>query len=986
MRTIREKITAAALSAAMAAALLPALPLTAQPASAASDYWKFDFGAGGVASGYTGVSASDGYNSARGYGFSSGTNVTNVGASGSGALSDAVQFNNASAKGSYTFCADVPNGLYQVSVWLGNTNRTSVGIENLLQIVNMTGNNAYHTLQVPVSDGQLNLSVFAGKEGYAYTLSALEIKKISDQTHTNPTIWVCGDSTVCNFYPLDSSEQAGWAQMLPQFIDTKQWQVMNQAASGQWARGFMEAGQFDVIEKNGQPGDIYVISIGINDTNSKNNTTEEQYEEIITDMAQRAMKKGMRVILVKQQGRNGDCQRSPLLTGRWYGAALDRVGAALNIEVVDLFKLWQDYCLTKSVDEVNAMYMSDGLHPNRSGATVLAKFMAEAINSGAAAPKEPVSFRDGETVMFVNKESGMYLTVEDGTAADGTNVSQSSSAMPDASNTWKMVKADNDGGYYIYSMLDGGDKYLLDVADAKTANGTNIGIWSKTGSNAQVFRIYQNGDYYHIATAVTDYKSYVGIWAGSHDEKGNAIEWENDGTDNQKWTITAPPSADSLPLMQGDLTGDGRITAADLSRMKQIILANEASEYSRYVQAGDLNDDMKLTADDVRLMAKYLTAQTAAFSDQKYPAAEQRFTDSWREDTNAGYLYKDYVDLDNSTKSNLTFTVHVPVTGNYLCTFHIANGSANDRGMVVSVAGRTEIWKQSFLTTGAWTTWEERGLVLPLAAGVNSILLKSDTSEGGPNFDYLMLSLTDEPIAEPYDPSSGPQQGTTGNAVLYVASDSTAQTYRESYYPQQGWGAFLQDFCTDSLTVENHSIAGRSSKSFYDNGRLTTILDKIKEGDFLLIDFGINDGDSSKSERYAPVCGNADNPANGSFEYYMTFYIKGALDKGATPILMSPTLSIRNATQPFKEGYRNIDSACKMLAAKYNIPYFDLGGAMVSAFNQRDYNTVRSYYMGSTTENGTDFTHFTETGAKEVAKIIMNGLKGMNIPISGYIK
>ena len=61
-------------------------------------------------------------------------------------------------------------------------------------------------------------------------------------------------------------------------------------------------------------------------------------------MAKRAMAKGMRVILVKQQGRNGDCQRNPLLGGRWYGGALDRVGAALNIEVVDLFNLWQNYC------------------------------------------------------------------------------------------------------------------------------------------------------------------------------------------------------------------------------------------------------------------------------------------------------------------------------------------------------------------------------------------------------------------------------------------------------------------------------------------------------------------------------------------------------------------------------------------------------------------------------------------------------------------
>ena len=304
---------------------------------------------------------------------------------------------------------------------------------------------------------------------------------------------------------------------------------------------------------------------------------------------------------------------------------------------------------------------------------------------------------------------------------------------------------------------------------------------------------------------------------------------------------------------------------------------------------------------------------------------------------------------------------------------------------MISVSSSTEIWKQSFLTTGAWTTWEERGIVLPLIAGINYITLKSNTAEGGPNIDYLDLCLTDEPIAQSYDPSQEPQVIDTDKPVIFIASDSTAQSYRADKAPQQGWGYYLQNYFTDNVTVSNHAIAGRSSKSFYDNGRLDTILGQIKAGDYLLIDFGINDGDSSKSERYAPVCGNVNNPTNGSFEYYMTFYIKGALDKGATPILMSPTLSIRNQTQPFKVGYRNIDSACQALARKYNIPYFDLGAAMTNDFNKRDFNTVKGYYLGGAT-GGTDYTHFTETGAQVVAQIICQGIKNLNIDLSKYVK
>ncbi|MBQ6040544.1 MAG: RICIN domain-containing protein [Oscillospiraceae bacterium] len=986
MKQIFRKAAASAVSLAMTAALASAFPAGGgMVASAASDYWKFDFGGNGAASGYTGVSAGDGYNAGRGYGFSSGCNVSNVGASGGGALSDAVRFNNSSPTGGNTFCADVPDGLYQVSVWLGDTNRTSVAIEGMYQIMNMTGNNAYHTLQVPVSDGQLNICACEGKEGYPYSISALEIKKISDTAKTNPTIWVCGDSTVCNYYPLDTSSQAGWAQMLPQFIDTKQWQVMNMAASGQCARGFLDAGQFTVIEKNGQPGDIYVISIGINDTNAKNNTTEQQYAELITDMAQRAMKKGMRVILVKQQGRNGDCQRNPLLTSRWYNNALDPIGASLGIEVVNLFELWQNYCLTKSADEVSSMYLDDGLHPNRKGATVLAQLMADAINSGSS-PSGPQGeeFPAGKTVMFRNLESGMYLTAEGGTAADGTNVSQSSDDTPSAKNLWKFVPAGDEQEYYIYSMVGDGNSYLLDVEDAKTENGTNIGIWSKTNSDAQKFKIVKDGNYYHIATAVTNYRSYIGIWAGSHEEKGNAIEWENDGTDNQKWSVVDPQFAEDLVKLPGDLDDDGAVTAKDLTLLKRLTGASDVP-YS-FLQAADLNSDFKIDASDVKRMTDALSGEAEPFADPKYAASEQIITAGVRENTNAGFAYRDYLNLDNTTESSVVFSVNVPKTGNYLCTFRIANGSANDRAMMIGIEGVTEKWLQSFLTTGAWTTWEERGIVLPMKAGRNFIQLKSNTSEGGPNFDYLEMTYTDEPVAQPYDGSQQQNPVTSDRPVVYVASDSTAQSYGASYAPQQGWGYYLGDNFTDSVTVSNHSIAGRSSKSFYDNGRLNTILDSIKAGDYLIVCFGINDGAASKPERYAPVCNNADNPTEGSFEYYMTYYIKGALEKNATPILMSPSLSIKGASQPFKAGYRNIDSACAALARKYNIPYFDLNAAMVSSFNNLPYDTVYRYYMGSTVQDGTDFTHFTESGAQATAKIICDGIKNMNIDLSKYVK
>ena len=829
MKTILKKLSSLLTGLALTAAMLPTMPMQA---SAASDYWKFDFGAGGTEGGYTGVSASTKYNSGTGYGFSYDCNVSDVSASGWGALSDAVQFKNSTNTGSASFCADVPNGLYQVSVWLGNTNRTSVAAEGMYQLINLMGDNAYDTFQIPVKDGQLNICCCAGKEGYAYTLSALEIKKISDNPVTNPTVWICGDSTVCNYYPLDSSSQAGWGQMLPSVIDTNKWQVRNLAASGQYAKGFVDAGQFTPIETFGHEGDIYFISIGINDTNYSN---ESEYTQVVTDMAKRAMAKGMRVILVKQQGRNGDCQRNPLLTGRWFGGALDSIGKSLNIEVLDLFTLWQNHCMSIGADATTNLYVSgDGLHPNRAGATVLAKLVAENIDFSAGG----------------NPSSG---------------------------------------------------------------------------------------------------------------------------------TQTTEPQQPEAVYKKGDVNNDGVITVSDLTLAKRGLLGSFSDNAAR--KAADLNDDSSVSMADLVLFVQYLTAQISKFPVQeRYYAINASFSEGIKETVNAGFVGEAYLNLDNTSTSNVTFTVNVEQDGNYYMAIRNANGSANNRQMMLSVGGDSRQWLQDFQSTGAWTTWEMRGLVLPLKAGQNSIKFQSYTSEGGPNLDYITLSLTDEPIAEVYDPNaSGQHTNYSSNPVIYIAGDSTAQSYNASYAPQQGWGYYLGDYFNSSVTVSNHSLAGRSSKQFYDNGRLQTILDQMKSGDYLVVCFGINDGAYNKEERYAPCCGFVDNPTYGSFEYYMEFYIEGALAKGGTPVLMSPTLSIKNAQQPFSAGYRNIDTACKQLANKYKVPYFDLGSAMANNFNNIAYNTVYGYYLGSTTNGGTDFTHFTETGAKVVAKIVSDGLKGLNI-------
>ena len=268
--------------------------------------YRFDFGNGPAEPSYTGVRAEDAYTPEKGYGFNTPESMANVAAGGSGLGSDAVRFLQFGTKSANTFNVDLKPGLYRVSVTLGNTSRASVAAEGVYQVLNMTGNNATDSFEIPVTDGQLNLLVTEGKAGTQFTLSALEIKRISRDPTMDPTIWVGGDSTVANYYSLASSVQGGWGQLLPDYVDLRAFQVRNIATGGQIARGFRDSGQLETILKYSKEGNLFLLEMGINDTNPKNETTEAQFKEIMRHMVRQVAATGARPVLVTPQGRATD--------------------------------------------------------------------------------------------------------------------------------------------------------------------------------------------------------------------------------------------------------------------------------------------------------------------------------------------------------------------------------------------------------------------------------------------------------------------------------------------------------------------------------------------------------------------------------------------------------------------------------------------------------------------------------------------------------
>ncbi|MDQ3711419.1 MAG: GDSL-type esterase/lipase family protein [Acidobacteriota bacterium] len=89
--------------------------------------------------------------------------------------------------------------------------------------------------------------------------------------------------------------------------------------------------------------------------------------------------------------------------------------------------------------------------------------------------------------------------------------------------------------------------------------------------------------------------------------------------------------------------------------------------------------------------------------------------------------------------------------------------------------------------------------------------------------------------------------------VVYLAGDSTLAEKKPEKRPETGWGEmFQQYFDAKKVVIENHAQNGRSTKTFISENRWQAIVDKLKKGDYVFIQFGHNDQSKDKTDRYTP--------------------------------------------------------------------------------------------------------------------------------------
>ncbi|WP_405878962.1 rhamnogalacturonan acetylesterase [Streptomyces sp. NBC_01384] len=197
--------------------------------------------------------------------------------------------------------------------------------------------------------------------------------------------------------------------------------------------------------------------------------------------------------------------------------------------------------------------------------------------------------------------------------------------------------------------------------------------------------------------------------------------------------------------------------------------------------------------------------------------------------------------------------------------------------------------------------------------------------------------------------------------TLYVAGDSTAAQKYADAAPETGWGMALPFFLWEYLAVANHAVNGRSSKSFIDEGRLGVILDAIRPGDFLLIQFGHNDEKSADPTRYTEPW--------TTYQDYLRQYVDGARARGARPVLATSVERRKfDADGNAVPTHGDYPTAMRALAEDECVALLDIQALSLALWQKLGVEETKKYFNWTATEQ--DNTHFNPPGAIAVARLV----------------
>lgn len=410
-----------------------------------AESFKFDFGEGPLAAGYTQIKSSTQFSDAQGYGFESGK-IFSVDRLWDNELTT----DFLTSEGDMVFSVVVPQGNYNVTFILGdgeNESETTVWAENrklMLDRVTLAGGVfsrqtvSLRRMEIQSMDGSVTMGIKDREKDYrtwdqkltfvisgkAPAVAGIEITRNDDVR----TLWLCGNSTVVDqlYGPW-----AGWGQMAPSFFNSGL-AIANYAESGLTASGFYSMRRLKKILAEVKKGDYVTVQFAHND--QKNQNDVNNYEATLTKYVNDIKAKGAIPLFVTSTARQGELDPKTAVGG--LPERMRALGKKLGVTVLDLnqHSINLQNALGNNKEKMYMYTAKDKTHFCEYGAYELARSIIEEMK--AKVPELAKHLRDDHEAFNSNKPDALDILTQTKTPiTDGGLIQAGSSSSSDPSSS-----------------------------------------------------------------------------------------------------------------------------------------------------------------------------------------------------------------------------------------------------------------------------------------------------------------------------------------------------------------------------------------------------------------------------------------------------------------------------------------------------------------------------------------------------------------------
>ena len=293
------------------------------------------------------------------------------------------------------------------------------------------------------------------------------------------------------------------------------------------------------------------------------------------------------------------------------------------------------------------------------------------------------------------------------------------------------------------------------------------------------------------------------------------------------------------------------------------------------------------------------------------------------------------------------------------------------------------------------------GARMNAASAAEGILASND-----PQVAFLKSCLNDR-----VNPKRCDQNRQQGKPMVFLCGDSTGKNEDSNPDGMWGWGSQgYTVFDADKCVFQNQAKAGRSTRTYVDEGRWEEVYNSLQEGDVVLIRFGHNDIGGIKDGKERGVIASAKDScavyrmeSSGiyqviySYGWYLKKMIRDTQEKGAIPVLLSLTPRnewhegnghSRGFIYPVKEktGKSYIErrnetygSWCRTVARETGCEFVDIHNITANALDKMGPKKAASYFKN-------DHTHTSLKGAQLNAQSLAKGLRDIQSPVAWLLK